>query len=122
MAINNGLIWNDKLKLYETSYNGKEIVVTPEQGENEWFEAGTPLPKQKKHKNNMSWINSIFKKKEGGSFVGNLLRSVVAQTGNQDNRTLSSYLPEVQTEIKPSSSTWLLVGGVLVGLYLIFKK
>jgi len=121
MATHSGLIWNDKLKLYETSYNGKEIIITPEDVDLHLYNENDPK-KSKKHKNNMSWINSIFKKKEGGSFVGNLLRSVVAQTGNQDNRTLSSYLPEVQTEIKPSSSTWLLVGGVLVGLYLIFKK
>lgn len=110
MAINNGLIWNDKLKLYETSYNGNEIIITPED------------KKVKKQKNIMGFLNSILRKKEGGSFLGNLLRSVVAQTGAEDNRTLSSYLPEVQTEIKPSSSTWLLVGAVLLGLFLIFKK
>ena len=121
MAYSGGLIWNDKLQLYQTEYDGKEIIITPKQGENEWYEAGTPIPKQKKQKNNMGWTN-IFKRKEGGSFIGNLLRSVVAQTGNEDNRTLSSYLPEVQTEVKPSTSTWLLVGGALFALYLIFKK
>lgn len=104
MAYGSGLIWNEKLNLYETEYTGKEIIITPEKNKN------------------MSWINKIFRKKEGGSFFGNLFRSIANSSADPANRTIGDYLPEVRTNVNPSTGTFVLVGVVLAGLYLIFKK
>lgn len=78
-------------------------------------------PKQK-NKRSMSWITKIFKKKEGGTFFGNLLRQIVNTNTTGDERDFSDYLPTVKTDVGVQSSTWLLVGGALLALYLIFKK
>jgi len=105
------------------TYSGKEIIIKPEKKVPTIHSTNMldTEPKQK-NKRSMSWIKKIFQKKEGGTFFGNLIRQIVNTNTTGNERDFSDYLPTVKTDVGVQSSTWLLVGGALLALYLIFKK
>jgi len=104
------------------TYSGKEIVIKPEKKVPTIHSTNMLETEPKKNKRSMSWITKSFQKKEGGTFFGNLLRQIVNTNSTGDERDFSDYLPTVKTDVGVQSSTWLLVGGALLALYLIFKK
>lgn len=104
------------------TYSGKEIIIKPEKVPTIHSTNYLQNEPKQKNKNSMSWINKLFQKKEGGTFFGNLLRQIVNTNTTGNERNFSDYLPTVKTDVGVQSSTWLLVAGALLGLYLIFKK